>query len=129
MPEDIHELTVDGAGERRDKFIASRLPEISRSYIRKLIDDGSVSINGCIEKAGFKTAAGDKITVSVPQVETTGLKPEAIPLNIVYEDNDVIVIDKPAGLTVHPAPGHAEHTMVNAVLSHFPGCPMETETV
>lgn len=111
---------VEGTGERLDKYIASKLPAVSRSYIQKLIDDTKVTVNNRPEKASYKLSAGDFIVVSIPQIDTTSLKAEPIPLVILYEDDDLLVIDKPPGLTVHPAPGHPEHTLVNAVLSHFP---------
>jgi 23S rRNA pseudouridine1911/1915/1917 synthase len=120
MEEDIHELLVEGAGGRLDKYIALKLPSVSRSYIQKLIDDNKVTVNDHAEKASYKLSAGERIIIRIPQIDTTVLKPEPIPLDILYEDNDLLVIDKPAGLTVHPAPGHPEHTLVNAVLSHFP---------
>ena len=120
MVEEIHELMVEGAGERLDKYIASKLSSVSRSFIQKLIDDNKVTVNNRPEKAGFKLSAGDRIIIGIPQIDTTALKAETIPLEILYEDDDLLVIDKPAGLTVHPAPGHPEHTLVNAVLSHFP---------
>jgi 23S rRNA pseudouridine1911/1915/1917 synthase len=120
MVEEIHELMVEGTGERLDKYIASKLPAVSRSYIQKLIDDTKVTVNNRPEKASYKLSAGDFIVVSIPQIDTTSLKAEPIPLVILYEDDDLLVIDKPPGLTVHPAPGHPEHTLVNAVLSHFP---------
>jgi 23S rRNA pseudouridine1911/1915/1917 synthase len=120
MEEDIHELLVGGAGERLDKYIALKLPSYSRSFIQKLIDENKVTVNNQVEKAGYKLSAGERIVICIPKVDTTVLKPEPIPLDILYEDNDLLVIDKPAGLTVHPAPGHSEHTMVNAILSHFP---------
>jgi 23S rRNA pseudouridine1911/1915/1917 synthase len=120
MVEEIHELMVERAGERLDKYIASKLPSVSRSFIQKLIDENKVTVNNSFEKAGFKLSAGDRIIIGIPQIDTTALKAEDIPLEILYEDDDLLVIDKPAGLTVHPAPGHPEHTLVNAVLSHFP---------
>ena len=120
MEEDIHELLVEGAGERLDKYIATKLPSVSRSFIQKLIDENKVTVNDHAEKAGYKLSDGERIVICVPPVDTTGLKPEPIPLDILYEDNDLLVIDKPAGLTVHPAPGHPEHTLINAVLFHFP---------
>ncbi len=120
MEEEIRELLVDGAGERLDKYIASKLPSYSRSFIQKLIDEKKVTVNDQAEKAGYKLSTGERIVICIPCIDTTGLKAEPIPLDILYEDDDLLVIDKPAGLTVHPAPGHSEHTMVNAVLSHFP---------
>ena len=123
MLEEIHELIADSEGERLDKYIAFKLPSFSRSYIQKLIDEGRVTVNNRIEKASFKVGVGDAIVIHVPYGDATALKPEAIPLNILYEDDDLMVVDKPAGLTVHPAPGHSEHTMVNALLAHFPELP------
>ncbi|HAS04237.1 MAG TPA: RluA family pseudouridine synthase [Dehalococcoidia bacterium] len=120
MQEEIHELPVEVAGERLDKYIATRLPSVSRSFIQKLIDGDKVTVNNRAEKAGFKLSAGDRIIISIPEIDTTSLKAEPIPLDIIYEDSDLLVIDKPAGLTVHPAPGHPGHTLVNAVLSYFP---------
>ncbi|MDD4923590.1 MAG: RluA family pseudouridine synthase [Dehalococcoidales bacterium] len=120
MAEEIHELLVEGAGERLDKYIALKLPPVSRSFIQKLIDDNKVTVNNRAEKAGYKLNTADRIIISIPAIDTTGLKAEPIPIDILYEDEDLLVIDKPAGLTVHPAPGHPEHTLVNAVLSHFP---------
>ena len=123
MKEENYKLIADGEGQRLDKYIASKLPEFSRSYIQKLIDDSCISVNNRIEKASYKLGTGDKMNIKVPEAEISELKPEDIFLNIIYEDEDLMVIDKPAGLTVHPAPGHSEHTMVNAVLSHFPELP------
>ncbi len=120
MVKEIHELLVEVAGERLDKYLALKLPAVSRSYIQKLIDNNQVTVNNRAEKASFKLSCGDRIIISIPEIDTTALKAEAIPLTIIYEDDDLLVIDKPAGLTVHPAPGHPEHTLVNAVLSHFP---------
>lgn len=113
-------MLAEGAGERLDKYIAYKLPAISRSFIQKLIDDAKVTVNSRPEKASFKLSEGDRIVISIPQIDTTSLKAEPIPLVILYEDDDLLVIDKPPGLTVHPAPGHPEHTLVNAVLSYFP---------
>ncbi len=120
MSEDTYELVVEGEGGRLDKYIAAKLPLISRSYVQKLIDDSNITVNNLVEKASFKLSDGDILYIRVPKVEPSEIKAEEIPLSIVYEDDDLILIDKPAGLTVHPAPGHEEHTMVNAVLSHFP---------
>ena len=114
-----YQFTVDQAGIRLDKFVSENCPGLSRSQAQKLIDDGCVVVNGLMEKASHKTATGEKIDVTVPPPAPTGLMPEAIPVKILYEDDDLLVIDKPAGLTVHPAPGHPSHTLVNAVLSHL----------
>ncbi|MCH8026334.1 MAG: RluA family pseudouridine synthase [Chloroflexi bacterium] len=118
---DVHDLTADRDGERLDLFIVRRLSELTRSRVRKLIDEGAVSINGeTPRKAGVKLAAGQWVRVSVPPPRPPTLLPEPMPLSIVYEDGDLLVIDKPAGLAVHPSPGHSSHTLVHGVLAHCP---------
>ena len=116
---DSYVFTADKAGFRLDKFVSENCPGLSRSQAQKLIDEGNVLVNGIAEKSSHKTEAGEKIEITVPPPAPTGLLPEAIPVKIIYEDDDLLVIDKPAGLTVHPAPGHPSHTLVNAVLSHL----------
>lgn len=116
---DSYRFTVDKAGNRLDKFVSENCPGLSRSQAQKLIADGYVVVNGLMEKASHKTETGEKIEITIPPPAPTGLLPEAIPVKIIYEDDDLLVIDKPAGLTVHPAPGHPSHTLVNAVLSHL----------
>ena len=116
---DSYRFTVDKAGNRLDKFVSENCPGLSRSQAQKLIADGYVVVNGLMEKASHKTETGEKIEITIPPPAPTGLLPEAIPVKILYEDADLLVIDKPAGLTVHPAPGHFSHTLVNAVLSHL----------
>jgi 23S rRNA pseudouridine1911/1915/1917 synthase len=115
----IH-LDAESAGARLDKYISDAGPELSRTRARRLIDDGLVTVNGRIEKASFKLSAGDKIDITVPPEEHSHLTAEDIPLKIVYEDADLLVVDKPAGLAVHPAPGHPSGTLVNAVLGYLP---------
>jgi len=111
----------DDAGQRIDRWLADRMPERSRSEIQRWIRQGLVRIEGRPVKPGQRIEPGQQITVEIPPspVETT-LAPEAIALNIVYEDNDLLVIDKPAGMVVHPSPGHASGTLVHAVLHHCP---------
>ena len=113
------QFIVDKPGIRLDKFVSENCPGLSRSQAQKLIDDGYVIVNGLMEKASHKTETGEKIEIIIPPPSPSGLLPEAIPVKILYEDDDLLVIDKPAGLTVHPAPGHPSHTLVNAVLSHL----------
>jgi 23S rRNA pseudouridine1911/1915/1917 synthase len=115
-------MLIVAAGEsgRLDRLVAARLPDLSRTAAQRLIDDGFITRNGAPGEASDKIAAGDEIVVRVPPPVLTELVAEDIPLAIVYEDNDVIVIDKPAGLVVHPAAGHASGTLVNAVLGHVP---------
>jgi len=112
-------LVVKEPGTRLDKFITEHLTELSRTQIQKLISSGYVKVNGQIAKAGLKLNSGDYLIVSLPPVTPGTLIPEEIPLNILYEDNDLLVVDKPAGLTVHPAPGHTNYTLVNAILSYL----------
>jgi len=116
----LYSFVADKPGARLDKYVCEKCPELSRTYVQKLITDCYITVNGRKVKAGLKLNAGDKLTISIPPVPPSTLSPEAIPLNIIYEDDDLLVIDKPAGLTVHPAPGHPSHTLVNAILSHFP---------
>ncbi len=108
----------DNPGCRLDSFIAESLPEISRSQIKKLIDSKAVTIAGAAVKASHKLKGGEKISIDLPAPEPTEAIPEDIPLNVLYEDTDLIVIDKPAGMVVHPAAGHARGTLVNALLFH-----------
>jgi 23S rRNA pseudouridine1911/1915/1917 synthase len=118
---EVHDLVADRAGERLDVFVARRLPGLTRSRVRRLIDEGLVSVDGRLPgKAGVKLEAGQRVQVTLPPPEPTKLEPEPIPLRIVYEDGDLLVVDKPAGLPVHPSPGHSRHTLVNAVLAHCP---------
>jgi len=114
------ELIASKDGSRLDSYVAAQCPQLSRSHVQRLIDDGLVTVNGHASKSGYKLREGDLVAVEVPLPQPIAPQPENIPLSIVYEDDDVIVIDKPAGLTVHPAPGHAEHTLVNAMLAHCP---------
>ncbi len=119
----IYSLVVDKQGTRLDKYVSERCPELTRTRTQKLIGDGYIKVNDRVAKAGLKLNVGDRLTINLPPATPSSLLPEAIPLNIIYEDNDLLVIDKPAGLTVHPAPGHPSHTLVNAILSYLPGLP------
>src|SRR5919109_3801554 len=114
------ELTADRSGERLDTFIARRCPELSRSHARRLIDEDLVSINGRHGKPSERVTAGTRVSVTIPPPEEIELRPEEIPLTIIFHDRDIIVLDKPAGLTVHPAPGHPSGTLVNALLAAAP---------
>jgi len=111
---------------RLDKYLTQVLPQFSRAYLQKLIVQGYVLVNGQRTKASQKLDKGDRITVELPPLAGRPLA-EPIPLAIIYEDEDILVIDKPAGLTVHPAPGHPSHTLVNAILAHCPGLAMSKE--
>ncbi len=113
---------------RLDKYLAQVLPQFSRAYLQKLIMQGRILVNGQRAKASLKLSHHDKITVELPCLPTYPLA-EPIPLAIVYEDEDILVIDKPAGLTIHPAPGHPNHTLVNAILAHCPSLTTSNETM
>ena len=110
---------VSRPGTRLDSYLAEVLPQFSRAYLQKLIGQGHVLVNGQVVKASRRLLADDGITVGLPPLPAP---PAAEPasLHIVYEDEEVIVVDKPAGLTVHPAPWHPDHTLVNALLAHCP---------
>ena len=105
-------------GERIDKFLSCRLEEVSRSYIQKLIKEGHVSVNGKPVKANYKLGAGDEISVEIPEAKEPDILPEDIPLDILYEHQDILVVNKPKGMVVHPAAGHYSGTLVNALMYH-----------
>jgi 23S rRNA pseudouridine1911/1915/1917 synthase len=111
---------VSEGGRRLDKYVAQMVPDLSRSRAQKLIEEGLVTVNGGNVKPSYRVEIGDLIAVRIPPPEPTEVKPEAIPLDIVYEDEDIIVVNKPAGMVVHPAYGHRTGTLVNAVLAHCP---------
>jgi len=108
----------EAEAERLDRYLARRLPELSRSRIARLLETGRIRLNGRLPRKSERVAEGDIIEVAVPAPEPSELSPEAIPIQIVYQDRDLAVIDKPARLVVHPAPGHATGTLVHALLHH-----------
>jgi 23S rRNA pseudouridine1911/1915/1917 synthase len=111
---------------RLDKHLTQVLPQFSRAYLQKLIGQGYVLVNGQRAKASHRLNKDDSVTVELLPLPTYPLA-EPIPLTIIHEDKDILVIDKPAGLTVHPAPGHPSHTLVNAILAHCPGLATSSE--
>ena len=113
---DLRLVVPDGSGGRVDR-IASDLSGLSRSRIQRLITDGHLTVDGVPLKARSVVRAGDALLLQVPTAEPAGIEPEAIPLEVLYEDPDVLVVNKPAGLVVHPSPGHWSGTMVNALLA------------
>ena len=114
-------VAPDAAGHRLDLWLLEQLPGHSRAFLQRLIRDGHVRIGGAEVKASHAIRAGEVIEVTIPPPEPSTVQPEAIPLEILYEDSDLIVINKPHGLVVHPSAGHAEHTLVNALLHHCRG--------
>lgn len=106
-------------GKRLDRFLAEVTEDdISRSFLKRLIEDNSVLINGQPKKASYKLHASDAVLLELPDVEEIEILPEDIPLDILYEDDDVLIVNKPKGMVVHPAPGHPNGTLVNAIMYH-----------
>ena len=105
----------DNIGERVDKFLAASLPELSRSHIAKLIEEEHVLVNSKPCKASLKLKENDEVIVEDVEVKPLEISKEDIPLDIIYEDDDILIINKPQGMVVHPANGHYEHTLVNAL--------------
>jgi 23S rRNA pseudouridine1911/1915/1917 synthase len=116
--ERILEVTPDFDGKRIDQCLAASFSDCSRSFLQKLLKDGKVSINGKTQKASSKVAAGDAVLVLLPEPEELNVEPENIPLDILYEDDDLLVVNKPKGMVVHPAAGHSSGTLVNALMYH-----------
>ena len=112
------ELIADESGMRVDSFIAERLPEITRSAAVRLIEQGHVTLNGAPIRKNHRVTEGESFFVTLPPVMETGLRAEDIPLDIAFEDEHLIVVNKPRGMVVHPAPGHSGGTLVNALMSH-----------
>ena len=115
-----YHLSAGITGVRLDRFVADKCPELTRTHVQKLVADGFITVNGREAKSSLRLDSGDRVDVIVPPAPPSPLTPEAIPLSIVYEDEDLLVVDNPPGLTVHPAPGHPDHTLINAILSHVP---------
>lgn len=117
------EAGPEAAGQRLDHFLTGQGPLLSRSQVQRLLARGMVLVNARQERPSYRMRAGDLIRMTVPPPEEVALMPEPIPLDIVYEDDDLLVVNKPAGLVVHPAVGHHSGTLVNALLDHCPDLP------
>jgi 23S rRNA pseudouridine1911/1915/1917 synthase len=113
-----YQLSVPKDGVRLDKFVADQVPELSRTRSQELIKAKKILVNGQPDKPSTKLQAGDQVAVTIPPLAPLKMAAEDIPLDIVYEDDDVIVVNKPQGMVVHPAAGHPDHTLVNALLFH-----------
>lgn len=122
MTDRLFEFILEGEpAQRLDKFLVAQLPEFSRTRLQGLIKDGFVSINRqCAHKAGQLVEPGMSVQVRVPPPEPTQIRPEAIPLDVLFENDDLLVVNKPAGMVVHPSAGHAGGTLVHAALAHAP---------
>ncbi len=115
---------VEDTGERLDRYLASELPDLSRSRVQSLIEQGCVYVNNneCTSKK-VVVKSGDLVTITIPEAQPLELQAENIPLDILYEDDQLIILNKAAGIVVHPAPGHPNGTLVNALLAHCPNLP------
>ena len=111
------EYVVDQGGQRLDLYLARRGPGLSRSEVRRLTEEGHLLLNGMPSKPGRVVRRGDRISLAVPPPRPVDIAPEPMALAVVYQDGELLVVDKPAGLTVHPGPGHPAHTLVNGLLA------------
>ncbi len=118
--EETAQFTVQYAGERLDKLVVAELPQLSRAQVQTMIKEGLVTVDGHQIKPGIKLRGGEVVQVTLPQPDEVRIEPEAIDLKVVYEDDDLAVIDKPAGMVVHPGVGNETGTLVNAILARWP---------
>lgn len=118
MEQFTYQIGLGEDDERLDKWISSALPNLSRTYIQKCIKDNGVSVNGKPQKAGYRLRVDDEIVFLIPEAVEPAIEPEKIPLDILYEDRDLLIVNKPKGMVVHPAAGHYSGTLVNAVMYH-----------
>ena len=122
MEQFTYQIGLGEDDERLDKWISLALPDLSRSYIQKCIKDNAVSVNGKPQKAGYRLRVDDEIVFAIPEAVEPDIEAENIPLDILYEDTDLLIVNKPKGMVVHPAPGHYSGTLVNAVMYHCKDC-------
>lgn len=113
----LDKLIVDKQDIRLDVYIAEKFKDLSRTMIQKLIEEGNIKVNGNIKKMSYKAQLNDEISICIPKAKETDLKPQEIPIEVVYEDDDIIVVNKPKGLVVHPANGNPDGTLVNAIMA------------
>ncbi len=113
----MEKIVVNEENVRLDTYLAKTKKDISRTMLQKLIEEGAILVNGAKKKISYKVQVGDSIELDIPEPQEVDLKPENIPLEIVYEDNDIIVVNKPKGLVVHPANGNPDGTLVNAIMA------------
>lgn len=118
MKKEVFEVSDQQEGERLDKFLSNIYPDLSRSFFQKLIKNQQVLVNGSLQKASYPVNLLDLVTVEIPDAVPISIEPEDIPLDILYEDDDVVIVNKPKGMVVHPSAGHYSGTLVNAVMYH-----------
>ena len=120
MELDTIEFTISKAGKRLDKILVEQLPDLSRSQIQSMISEGQVTVDGQSAKAGHKMKGGERVVVQIPTYDEATIEPEDIPLKVIYEDDDIVVIEKSADMVVHPGIGQDSGTLVNALLFRYP---------
>lgn len=118
MQEEAFEVQYEQEGERLDKFLSGIYPDFSRSFFQKLIKSNQIHVNGIVQKPSYPVHMDDLVSVIIPDAVETTIEPENIPLDILYEDDDVLVVNKPKGMVVHPSAGHYSGTLVNAIMYH-----------
>ena len=118
MNKESYIVNTENANERLDKYLCNIYPDLSRSFFQKLIKENNISVNDKLEKSNYKVKEKDIICVTFPDVEETTIEAENIPLDILYEDNDLLIVNKPKGMVVHPSAGHDKGTLVNAIMFH-----------
>lgn len=123
MSERHRTVILDAPGERVDKALADAIPELSRAQCQRLLKEGRVFIDSRPVKGSKRLEGGEQVVIDLPKVESSEIEPQAIPIDIIYEDEDLILINKPAGTVVHPSVGHESGTLVNAVLAYCPDLP------
>lgn len=111
-------VSENDAGVRLDKYLSCQMPDITRSFLQKLIKEEQVLVNGQMQKANYKLKSAQEVFISIPPAENISVVPENLPLDILYEDDDILIVNKPKGMVVHPSAGHESGTLVNAVLYH-----------
>ena len=113
----LDKIIVDKQDVRLDVYITDKYKDLSRTMVQKLIEEGSIKVNGNIKKLSYKVQLNDEISICIPKAKETDLKPQEIPIEVVYEDDDIIVVNKPKGMVVHPANGNPDGTLVNAIMN------------
>ena len=117
----MEKLVADSENVRLDAYISSKETNLSRTNVQRLIEEGNILVNGQKKKISYKVQIGDNIEINIPEAKETSIKAENIPVEVIYEDNDIIVVNKPKGMVVHPANGNPDGTLVNAIMAMCKG--------
>ena len=118
MTNETFEVTMEQEGQRLDKLLSTIYPQLSRSFFQKMIKEGHILIDDCVRKSNYRLSEGQLVSVFIPNIVDVAIEPEDIALDILYEDNDVLIVNKPKGMVVHPSAGHYTGTLVNAIMFH-----------